>query len=159
VKEKESEYPVNWDRIPPADYRTWGANVDKTKLPSFNAAAWNSPPDLPKLKTEAESNMSGDTAIQLIKEQALQYKKQKDNSLYSLNLADYRKQQKEQTDNNKKFEAISKVIPLMKVYPTSKESAKMANDTNETKTENQWLKQLTKDPELYEATRVIGNMK
>jgi len=158
-KEKASEYPVNFDRIPPADYRTWGASVDKPKMPSFAPSTWNSPPDFPKLKADAENNMAGDSAIQLIKAQALQYKKQKDNSLYPLNLEDYRKQQKEQTDNNKKFEGISKVNPLMKVYPTSKESAKMANDTNEAKTENQWLKQLTKDPELFEATKVIGDMK
>lgn len=43
--------------------------------------------------------------------------------------------------------------------PTMAEKDKMHSDTNETKTEKNWLKRLTKDPELFEATRVIGDMK
>jgi hypothetical protein len=36
---------------------------------------------------------------------------------------------------------------------------KMNADTIETKTENKWMRNLTKDAELYEATRVIDDMK
>ena len=47
----------------------------------------------------------------------------------------------------------------MKIIPTQPESAKMNSDTTEAKSENKWMKLLTKDAELYEATRVIDNMK
>jgi carboxyl-terminal processing protease len=160
VKEKASEYPLNWDKIPAANYQPWGNMPDRPKVQmSTSLPSWNSPPDIDKLRSAAEGSMAQDSSIELMKAEALQYKKQKDNSAYPLNLADYRKQQKEQTENNKKFEGISKVIPAMKVLPTTHESARMAADTNEAKSENQWLKPLTKDAELYEATRVIDNMK
>ncbi len=141
-KEKSSDYPINWDKIAPATY-----------------TIWRNPPDIEKLKADADKNMASDTAIQLIAQQSMQNKKLKDNTVYPLNLKDYRAQRKQETDENKKFEGIGKVITDMKVHAIAAETTKMNADTNEAKTENAWLKQLTKDPELYEATRVIDEMK
>jgi len=141
-KEKQSEYPINWDKIAPANYQTW-----------------KNAPDIDKLRADADKNMATDTAIQLISQQALQYKKQKENTVYPLNLQEYRAQRKAETEENKKFEAISRVIPEMNVHAVEAETVKMNADSNEAKTEKVWLKQLTKDPELYEATRVLDNMK
>jgi len=141
-KEKDSDFPIPWDKTIPADYNTW-----------------SNPPDFTNLRNEAEKRIATDTAFRLISEEAIQFKKQHDHSQYSLNLKDYRKQQKEQTEENKKFEAITKVIPDMKIIPTSLEQSKMNADSVETKTENKWMRNLTKDAELYEATRVIDDMK
>lgn len=140
-KEKASDYPIKWDKIPPADYQ-----------------AWNNPPNFDKLRTDAENDMSADTAIQLIKQESLQFKMQKDSSVYPLNLKAYQAMQRKLLDENKKFKAISKAIPEMKIIATEAEKAKMSSDTNAAKSDNTWFRQLTKDPELYEATRVIDNM-
>ncbi len=45
------------------------------------------------------------------------------------------------------------------ISATSPEKDKMRSDTNEANSENNFLKRLTRDPELFEATRVIGDMK
>lgn len=142
VKEKASDYPIKWDKIPAADYQTW-SNV----------------PDYAGLRADAEKDMASDSAIQLIKQESLQFKKQKDKNMYPLNLKDYQAFQKQLVDENKKFKAIGNVIPEMNILPVSEEGTKMAADTNEAKTEKSWFKQLTKDPELYEATKVIDDMK
>lgn len=142
VKEKNSDYPMPWDKIKPATYTTW-----------------NHPPDIDKLREAVDKDVAHDSAFMLIGDEAQNNKKLRDHSEVNLNLDEFRKQQKEETQENKRFTAITKVIPEMKIVPTTAESLKMQADTNETATENKWMKQLTKDPELFEATRVIDYMK
>ena len=94
-----------------------------------------------------------------MQQEALHYKAQKDSTMYTLDLKDYQNRQREMLEEDKKYRAISATIPQMNVFATTAESLKMAADTNEAKMEKAWLKNLTKDPELYEATRVIDDMK
>ncbi len=141
VKEKNSDYPMPWDKIQPAVYKTW-----------------NAPPDVDKLRAEVDKDVTHDSAFILINDEMIYNKKLRDHTEVNLNLDEFRKQQKDEIDQSKKFSAITKVIPEMKISPTIGENVKMKADTNEAATENKWLKQLTKDPELYEATRVIDNM-
>lgn len=142
VKEKNSDYPMPWDKIKPATY-----------------TIWNNPPDYDKLRSSANKDVAHDSAFILISEEAQNNKKLRDHGEVSLNLEQFRKQQKEQTEENKKFGAITKVIGDMKIIPTTGEDQKMQADTNEMASEKKWMKQLTKDPELYEATRVIDYMR
>jgi carboxyl-terminal processing protease len=142
VKEKNSDFPIPWDKISPASY-----------------TIWNNPPDYDYLRKQSEQRLTSDSALMLVSQEQVQFKKEHDHTVYSLNLKEYRKQQKEQQDINKKFEGITKVNPEMTIVPNPDEALKMKSDTLEAKSENNWMKQLTKDAELYEATRVIDDMK
>ena len=183
-KEKDAEYPLSWDKITPAKY-----------------AVWNNPPDVNYLEDQSVKRTRQDSIFSLIREEANNYKQERDSTVYPLNLDEFRKKDKMLRDENKRFAAIGKALPFESIFsvpgvtikeppvknspvgkdssmqqngsgfadvagnykvlisPTMQEQDKMRADTNEAGTENIWLKRLTKDPELFEATRVIGNMK
>ncbi|HTB30431.1 MAG TPA: carboxy terminal-processing peptidase [Bacteroidia bacterium] len=179
-KEKDADYPLSWDKITPASYKEW-----------------IHPSDVKYLSDESVKRTGNDSIFNLIRDEAKNFKMERDSTLYSLNLETFRKAEKLRTDANKRFDAISKTLPFEKIlhvegvkgsrsdstdYPpiankgdhspnliagnfkvflsaTSIEKDKMRADTNEAKSENLWLKKLTKDPELFEATRVVGDMK
>jgi carboxyl-terminal processing protease len=187
-KEKDAEYHVNTDKITPAEYKVWGHPADAAYLASQSAK-----------RTE------NDSVFNLIREEAKYYKQERDSSVFSLNLAEFRKEEKQRKEVIKHFEALSKPLPFEKVAilksttmpvrdttgidkdilfvtsenlglargsddyspanhgvlitATADDNNKMAADTNEAKTEKRFLKALTRDAELYEATRVISDMK
>jgi carboxyl-terminal processing protease len=174
-KEKDEDYPLAWDKITPASYKVW-----------------NHSPDVSYLSEQSSKRTGNDSIFNLIRDEAKNFKNERDSQLYSLNLDEYRKAEKQRTENNKRYEPISKALPFESVLDvtakgmlnvpkdttkhksmapviagnytvlisaTTGEKNKMLADTNEAKSENTWLKRLTKDPELFEATRVIGDMK
>ncbi len=168
-KEKDEDCPIISDKIKPVAY-----------------SAWNNPPNINTLQHDFEQITDNDSIFQLIHEQAIQYKKQRDKTMYTLNLDEYRKEENAKTETDKKFEAITKPMagseiwspdgkPLGKpvdsspqlaggtaiyaIYPIGQEAQEMKADTSEVKTENTRLRQITKDHELYLATRLINEMK
>jgi len=175
-KEKDADYPLAWDKITPANYKEWSHAPDEGYLAS-----------------QSLKRTSNDSIFNLIRDEARNFKNERDSSLFSLNLDEYRKAEKQRTEYSKRFAAINKTLPFEKIVPvegvklspsdkstekdtlyasapvagqfrvlisaTNQEKDKMRADTNEAKSENLWLKRLTKDPELFEATRVIGDMK
>lgn len=179
--EASSEYPLEWDKIAPANY-----------------TEWKHPADITYLAEQNKNRCNNDTICSLTNDEAKSFRDERDKSLYSLNLEDFRKESKERTEEDKKYGAINKPLPFAKVLvmdapstsikdtaldkgiifataspgemhsgrnskvlisATEEESFKMKSDTNETRSEKRWLKGLTRDDELYEATQVIGDMK
>jgi len=176
-KEKFADYPLRWDKIPAANYREWPYA-----------------PDARSLAEQSSKRTSQDSVFNLIREEADYFKNQRDNMLYSLNLDEYRKEEKQRTDYMKRFNVISRTLPfesvsgvkaipadptehkekdtlfaggfygvagnyIVVIGPTTQEKNIMRADTNEANSQNAWMKRITKDPELFEATRVIGDMK
>lgn len=173
-KEKDADYPLPWDKIPSASYKVW-----------------NNPPDDSYLAQQSAQRIAHDSVFTLLKEDAQVYKRERDSTLYSLNLDEYRREDKFLRAENKHFANIYKAIPFeyiigvkannakdsianskagniytgiagnykVLVNPTTDEKSKMSGDTNEINAENIRLKRILKDPELFEATRVVGDMK
>jgi len=169
-REKDEECPIISDKIAPVSY-----------------VPWKDSPNISSLQKSFEQMTDNDSIFQLIHEQAVQYKKQRDESLYSLNLDEYRKKQKEREETDKKFDAVTKPISgsavwtpdgkpagqkadnstpqlaasnaTFAVYPIGQEAKQMATDSSEVKEENTRLRQITKDHELYLATQLINDMK
>jgi len=169
-REKDEECPIKSDKIAPASYMPWKDS-----------------PNISKLQKDFEQLTDNDSIFQLIHTQAIQYKKQRDETLYSLNLDEYRKKEKERQATDKEFERITKPIAgsaiwspdgvssqgkvdanspqlassnaTFAIYPIGQEAQEMKADTSEVKVENSRLKQITKDHELYLATQLINEMK
>lgn len=168
-KEKDEDCPIISDKIKPAPYVTW-----------------NDPPATQKLQSDFAQRIDNDTIVQLIHDEAMVYKKRHDETLYSLNIDEFRKEEKKRQDEDKKFETITKPLTFAQVlgpdgtpapkkvdpatpqintgnsysiYAIGDEARKMKADTSETKTENIRLRQITKDYELYQATQVLNEMK
>ncbi len=171
-KEKDEDCPIISDKIKPAQY-----------------TYWNNAPDIQKLQSDFVQRTENDSVFELLHDEALEYKKRHDKTMYTLNLEEYRKQEKQLTETDKKFTPIGKAIPGAAVlspdgkpitkkidmgdkqtplasssnsyliYPIGQEAQKMRSDTSETKTENQRLGLITKDHELFQATQVLNEMK
>ena len=96
-KEKESDYPLSWDKITPADYKVW-----------------SHAPDMSYLSEQSLKRTSNDSVFNLVREEAQNFKKDRDNTLYPLDLDEYKKENKERTIESKRFEAINKPLPFKK---------------------------------------------
>ncbi len=171
-KEKDEDCPINSDKIQRVPYNYWP-----------------NPPEISKLQNDFDQRTENDSIFQLIHDEAIKYKKRHDKTLYSLNIDQYRKEEKQQTEEDKKFESINKPVPgavilsadgkpettkqidvgenktpqlatnSYSIYPIGQEATKMKSDSSEAKSENTRLKQITKDYELFQATQVLNEMK
>jgi len=59
----------------------------------------------------------------------------------------------------KKFDAIYKVIPELKISSLKVDAEAMKTDSSKVARQEAWFKQLQKDEDVYEATSVIDDMK
>ncbi len=168
-REKDEDCPIVSDKIQPAPY-----------------AIWSDAPATQKLQSDYVTRTENDSIIQLMHDEALANKKRRDETMYSLNIDEFRKREKTNLALDKKFEVITKPLSFAKVlgpdgaapaktvdvtptpavtsnsysiYAIGDEAKKMKADTSETKTENVRLRQITKDYELYQATLVLNEMK
>ncbi len=171
-KEKDEDCPIISDKIQPAPY-----------------ALWTNPPATSKLQNDFVQRTDNDSIFQLIHDQALEYKRRHDKTMFTLNLDEFRKEGKELTDKDKKFDVINKPLSFAQIlgpdgspapkqvdvgnnkpslvsggnsysiFAVGDEAKKMKADTSEVKTENIRLRQITRDYELYQATQVLNEMK
>jgi carboxyl-terminal processing protease len=141
--EKESDYPMPWDEIKPANYSTWNKGIG-----AYVRAEENS-------KKRIHSN----PAFKLVTQQAEKYKRQTDKTLLSMNLEKYRKEEKVTKDENKKFEDIYKEIPDETISNLAVDIPTIESDTQKINRNKEWLKNLKKDPYIFEATNVLNDMK
>ena len=139
--EKDQEYPMPYDEIQPATYTTTNSFNLATVLQKSNKRTAKSP------------------TFNLIREQAVRVKSQKDKSEVNLNLEAYRKEQKMKKEENKKFESIATTIPGLDISPTKREESENVGDTTYIAQDRERIKLLKKDNYLYETMQVVEDMK
>lgn len=138
--EGEQDYPMPWDEIEPANYRKW------TSV------------DVEKAKGLSKKRINASATFNLVNEEAVKLKKQRDNSLVSLQLSKYRERIKLQAEEDKKYDALDQEIPGFEVV-LAKEDAIPASDTVKIARNKDWFKSIRKDIYLQEATTVISDLK
>ncbi len=141
--EKESDYPMPWDEIKPANYTSWNKGIG-----AYDRAKANS-------KQRIQSNAS----FKLIGQQAEKYKKQTDKTSSTLNLEKYKKEQKIVKDENKKFDDIYTEIKDENISNLAVDLPAIESDTIKVSRNKEWLKNLKKDPYIHEATMVVNDLK
>lgn len=140
--EKEQDYPMTWDEIPAANY---------TPLkPSYAIS---------KLKASSEARLKTNPGFELLNDAAKRFKKQKDNTMVSLNFDKYMAEQKEYKAETKKMESLDKEIPGVDVIPLKVDAAAMAGDTTKLNKAKDWYKSIKKDIYLNETIAIINDMK
>ena len=138
--EKEQDYAMPWNEISPAKYTQWDKND----------------PNIEKVKKASRSRIERNPVFKLIDEEGLKLKKQMDDSKYSLNLQNFRAEQKKLKMDAQKFEEIEKAIPGFDASLSMADAPTNVGDTlSELKTK-QFLKTLKKDAYLFEAFHVIS---
>ncbi len=139
--EKEMDNPMPWDEIPKADYTEF-------KNINYSSVIKNS-----QLRVKKSSQFN------LIESQAKEVKSKKDDTKYSLNLEKFRIEQKQLREQNKKYEELRKEIKGFSGELLSDDVAKFGSDTTRLNRENKWVKNISKDIYIYEATNVINDIK
>ena len=141
VGEKDQEYPMKWDEIAEASHKDWKANID-----------------IDKLRKKSEKRVSRNDAFQLINENALRLKEQREQSMYSLNIEQYRERQKRLKQENKKYEDIKKEIEELAVYTLSQDQV-APSDTVALARQKDFKEDIKEDVYVYEALKVLQDMK
>ncbi len=139
VGEREQEYCMPWTKINPVIYKPWGgfSNMEQIVQKENTLVAAN--PD-----------------FKVIKEQAIELKKQHNETSVSLNLTKYDKRESELLAKSKKIEETSKKTNGLKIRTLLIDDQTSIADTAMLARTNNWLKYLGKDLYLKEAAQVIG---
>jgi carboxyl-terminal processing protease len=140
--EKEADHALEWTKINPVPYENWN--------PVYN---------LDGLKSMSKKRIGEDSTFIMIEENALRLKKQQDKKYYNLNLSVFREEQKQLKKESKKYDNFIKVIPDMKFLSLPEEKELMEKDSVLLARVNQFHKDLSKDPYLFESIRVVGDIK
>lgn len=139
--EKEYDNPMPWDEISPATYT------------EFNMINY------PKIIKNSTKRVSNSSQFALIDVQAKEVKVKKDDTKYNLKLENFRAEQKQMRDQNKKYDDLRKEIKGFDASLLEEDKLKIANDTTRLNRENKWAKNVSKDIYIYEASNVINDLK
>lgn len=139
--EKEQDYPMAWDEIAAAKYQTWKGTYSVDKLKAASAE---------RVKTNA--------GFALLNDAAKRMKKQKDETVVSLNFDKFMIEQKKYKEEVKKLEGLDKEIEGMDVQ-TLKTDIIPESDTVKISKNKEWYKSIKKDIYLNETMNIITEMK
>ncbi|GAB5539892.1 MAG: carboxy terminal-processing peptidase [Salibacteraceae bacterium] len=140
--EREQDFVMEWDEIPPAQYEPWKSGYNESKIAA-----------------ESEKRMQNNEAMQLVAENARRLRQQRDDTMVSLNFEKFKKEQKELDEQNKQFKDIMQPIERLNIVNLKADISTIEADTVTADLNEKWLKKLKKDVYLDEAVNVINDMK
>jgi len=139
--EKEQDYPMAWDEIAAAKYQTWKGTYS-----------------VDKLKAASGERVKANSGFALLNDAAKRMKKQKDETVVSLNFDKFMIEQKKYKEEVKKLEGLDKEIEGMDVQ-TLKTDIIPESDTVKISKNKEWYKSIKKDIYLNETMNIITEMK
>jgi carboxyl-terminal processing protease len=142
IGEKDMDFPMEWDEIPRADY--------EALTPHF---------DLERIKSLSEDRVEADTSFQIIKDYANYLKNSDSESLITLHLETYMKQQAEREKVGNRFRNADNRISKLNYNMTKADDRLLSGDSVKYASGVSWLKELKKDIYLEEAYRIVSDMK
>lgn len=139
--EKELDNPMPWDEISKANYS------------EFNTINYSN------VISKSEARVNKSLQFGLIQEQAKEVKIKKDDTKYNLKLENFRAEQKQFRDQNKKYDDLRKEIKGFSASILDEDKSKSLDDTAKAGREERWVKNIAKDIYIHEASNVINDMK
>ena len=140
--EKEQDYPMNWDEIPPANY-----------------VALNPGYSIDKLKAKSEARLKSNPGFTILENAAKRFKKQKDSTVISLNFEKYIAEQKRYKAESKKMDDLDKEIPGIEIAALKTDAILIGADTSKANKAKDWYKSIKKDIYLNETIAIMNDMK
>lgn len=141
IGEKDQENPLPWDKIDPADYKTWDGPLN------YDYAVKRS-----------KERMGKSEQLSLIDENARWVKKKQDESKYPLNYEAYRKAIDKDEEVAKRFDALSDYKTTLSFRSLPYEETLMAKDTVLRDKRERWHENLAKDVYVEEALNVLEDL-
>ncbi|WP_291722162.1 carboxy terminal-processing peptidase [Bernardetia sp.] len=139
--EEQEPYALKWDEIREARYKEWN--------PSYK---------LSKVQEDTKKRVSKDGIFSSIDENAKRLKKRRDETLYSLNLEEYRTLQRQLEEESKKYENLAKADETLKIFAVKKDLKEIESDTVKQASFDKFEKELKKDIHLQEAIRIMNQV-
>ncbi len=135
---KEEEFAMPWDQIPSSSY-------DKKSYSVPN-----------KVIAKSQDRVKANETFNLIEQNGRRWEAQREETIYSLNLAQYRLSEEKDKEAGKKFDALSKVsFEDFIVVNTSADADAIKADESRKKRNEEWIKGIKKDPYIYEALQIV----
>lgn len=138
--EKEQDYPMAWDEITPAKYATLKQAYS-----------------ISQIKTNSAERVKNNPGFTILNDAAKRLKKQKDNTVVSLNFDKYVAEQKAYKEEAKKMDALDKEIEGVEVIAL-KADAFPESDTVKVNKNKDWYKSIKKDIYLNETVSIMNEM-
>ena len=133
---------MEWDEIKPAAYVKW--------QPPYNEK---------KVVEASEKRMKDNEVMQLVAENAVRLKDQREKTKVSLNYEEFTKEQNMLDEENETYKNLMKPIEGLEVLNLRADLETIEADTVTADLNEKWLKKLKKDVYLDEAVNVIKDMK
>ena len=140
--EKDSEHPLGIDYVKKADYKI-NYSFEKGII---------------KAKKNSDKRIAQSQIFKEIERLALKIKAQSKRTTFTLNLEEYKAEQKQLEDDNKFYEESIKQIKALTFSTTTADSKLMDNDTLKVKIKNDWNKGFEKDIYIQEAVEVLKDL-
>ncbi|MFM2376153.1 MAG: hypothetical protein RLZZ165_1250 [Bacteroidota bacterium] len=141
--EKEQEYVMPWDEIAPCPYKPWKLTTE----------------DYARIRRNSRDRTGKNPLFQLADENAQRMKAQQEDHFKSLQLEDYRaeeKRLKEEADSYKKAFQPIKGVTVVNPDP---DRATIDADTFRIKMNKEWIEGLQKDIYLHEACAILKDLR
>ncbi len=142
VGEKEHDYVIAWDEIEPVAYDDW----KQSSVP------------MDRIYQNSKDRVAQNPTFKLINENALRMKRQRDKTLYTLNLEQFKAEQKRRSEEGKKYKDIQKEIKDLEISSLATDIPDINSDSTKMKRTEKWHKSLKKDVYLDEAIAIISDM-
>ncbi len=139
--EEQEPYALKWDEVRKAKYQEWS--------PKYKLA---------KVQKDTEKRVSKDATFSSIDENAKRLNKRRNETVYSLNLDEYRTLQRTLEGESKKYENLSKSDETLKIIALKKDLAENKADTVKQASFEKFEKELKKDTHLQEAIRIMNQV-
>lgn len=141
IGERDYENPMPWDKIAPADFKTWRGYSN-----------------LEKVIASSRDRLSNNAQIQLIDENAKWINAQRNQNTYSLNYDSYDKEMAEVKNMSEKFNDINNYKTDLTYSSLPYEESLMAQDSSLTQKRKRWHESLSKDVYVQEAINVLQDL-
>lgn len=140
--EKEQEFVMTWDQINPVEYNEWNSTWELDKIQENNVVS-----------------ISENPVFSEVEKMALKIKGDRENTIVSLNLVDYRKAQKELEDESDEFEKLFIAIEGFEISTMSIDLALISGDSIKLKMNDKFIEDLLSDNYVYQAIDIVEEMK
>ena len=141
--ERENDYPLQWDKIAPADY---------DRVPEYTAA-------LEEVRERSLARTNADEAFRAIDTYARGLRAERDETLVSLRLDDYVAEQQVRTEASEKYKDLFEPIDALRVDNLELDKLMLTKADEGKRDRNEdFIERVKKDLHLYETVKIVGDM-
>jgi len=141
--ERLKDYVMPWTEIKPAKYTSVGDLSDEVL----------------NIKASSAERVNDSDLFQLVKKQAIKFKKQRDNTDRSLHFETFKAENDALKQDGEKFDDLEKKIESMSIANLQDDLADIKSDENKQERNKKWLENLHKDFYIYETLNILDEFK